>query len=151
MKEKSSQTDLVLFTPEEDIEIERPLDGLLLPSFYYLNMGGGTGLIGLPTSVDEDFITVALPYKVEMVRDREDMYTRLRLFYPKPSINLHKSNIIYSAEPMPSAEYRYMSVLLCDRKRDLQRTIYDLGLDPESNVEYFKQRKIELESKAVKH
>ena len=155
-KKIETGSDLVLYSPdplsEDEIDEEEPHPGLLLPMFFYLS--NNTGIIALPTEELDDKISIALSYKVEMIRDTRDkdspLYTRLRLFYPKTYINLYKTSILYEASPIPSAELRFISILLFDRKREFQRVLYDMGLDTEPNVEFYKQRKIELESLAVK-
>ena len=145
-------TELTLFFPdpllEEEEQQEEAPEGLLLPRFFFLN--NNTALVGMVAGIDTDTISLALPYKVEMVRDSDGLYTRLRLFYPKSCINLYKYGIMYDAPPIPSVEYRFISTLLCDRKREFQRVLFDHGLDQEANFEYLKQRKIELEQKSVK-
>lgn len=155
MSKKKPSTDLVLYEPNDfvdDSSFERGKEvvpGLLLPLFFYLS--NGSGIIAIPVEYFDDKITLALSYKVEMVRDKESaLYTRLRLFYPETYISVYKSSIIYEAPPIPSAEFRYVSTLLCDRKRAFQRVIYDSGLEWESNIEFYKQRRIELESLRVK-
>ena len=155
-KKEETGTDLVLYSPDPSVEDsadeEETPAGLLLPMFFYLN--NNTGIIGLPTEEFSDKVTLALTYKIEMVRDTRDkeasLYTRLRLFYPKTYINIYKTSILYEAVPIPSAELRYVSVLLFERKREFQKVLFGLDLDQEANFEFYKQRKIELESLAVK-
>lgn len=118
----------------------------MFPSFFYLT--NNTAITALVVSRDIEFITLALPYKVEMVRDTDGLYTRLRLYYPKLYINLYHAAIMYEAKPLNSAEYRYVNTLLCDRKRDYQRVLHDYAIDLESQTEYLKQRKIELEQRS---
>lgn len=136
---------------QEDLNLPGPLsgesglNGLTLPVFFYLN--SGPSIVAIPISNDEKGEIVSFPYRVEAGKDKDGLFTKLKVFHPRPLIRLRTSSICYDAEVPASIERRYLGHLISEKRRILQAILHHYGMDPEQHVDFYKRRLIELEGK----
>lgn len=123
---------------------ERGAIQLPSPTFFYLTTG--QTFIGIPIKEDAIRTEVIFPYKWELVKVKDESYSRVKPFYPIPIIRLRDSSIAYDAPPIVAAEKSYIIALLTERKRHLQRLLHTYDTDPEEYLEFLKRRRMRLEN-----
>lgn len=133
--------DLVL---TEDEPEEGGAARLPHPTFFYLTTG--QALIGIPVKEDAVRTEVIFPYRWELVKVKDESFSKVKPFYPIPIVRLRDSAIAYDAPPIVAAETRYIMTLLTERKRHLQRLLHSYGIDPEEYLEFLKRRRMRLEN-----
>lgn len=114
------------------------------PTFFYLTTG--QSFLGIPIKEDAVRTEVLFPYKWELVKAKDESFSRVKPFYPIPVIRVRDSAIAYDAPPIVTAEKAYLLTLLLDRKRHLQRLLHAYGKDPEEYIEFLKKRRMRLEN-----
>lgn len=133
--------DLALTDDEQEGE---RVTSLPSPTFYKLL--DGQAFLGIPIKEDAVRTEVIFPYKWELVKTKDESYSKVKPFYPIPIIRLRDTAIAYDAPPIVAAEKSYIIALLTERKRHLQRLLHAYDVDPEEYIEFLKRRRMRLEN-----
>lgn len=143
-----SSKEISLYSPSEG-NYDETTEGLLFPKFFLTSQK--LAIIALPMADNGDHLILGMPYKIEVMKDSDGLYTGLRVLYPKPTIEVYKSNLAYSGEPIVSAESRYIGMLLTEKKRILQRLLFDFDIPQEEQIEFLKRRRMHIESTLIRY